>query len=225
MNHAAIMTWAWFNEGPSDKSDACPAYQACAEKARAADPTRFVTWASNKEDNDKCLDHATLVSFNSYPAWYYSSGDLKKPKEHWDSMAAYVKEHQRGKPFAISETGAGGVYEWAHNSSDAKWTTKYQTEIISADVDAALDNDDLSAITLWHFFDFKGNDDATKKCGPCEYLPGVSPPTCAYVDVNCDRPGGLNHKGVVDFWRRKKEAYGVVAAKYNATGERRGVVG
>ena len=26
MNHASILAWAWFNEGPSDRAEACPAY-------------------------------------------------------------------------------------------------------------------------------------------------------------------------------------------------------
>lgn len=31
-------------------------------------------------------------------------------------------------PFTISETGAGGVYEWT-NSSDPKWSQHYQNEV------------------------------------------------------------------------------------------------
>ena len=69
LNHASIMTWGWFNEGPSDKPAACPAYAACAARARARDPTRFGTWASSAKTSDACLEHASLVSFNSYPAW------------------------------------------------------------------------------------------------------------------------------------------------------------
>ena len=67
--------------------------------------------------------------------------------------------------------------------------------------------------------DFKGNDDAQKD-GPCDYLPDVSPPTCGYIDVSKNRPGGLNHKGSVDFYRREKPIFNIVAAKYNATSTR-----
>ncbi len=42
------------------------------------------------------------------------------------------------------------------------------------------------------------------------YKKGVYPPICDYIDVNCSRPGGENNKGVVDFWRRKKDAFYVV---------------
>mmetsp|Transcript_97079 Transcript_97079/g.301990 ORF Transcript_97079/g.301990 Transcript_97079/m.301990 type:complete len:531 (-) Transcript_97079:189-1781(-) len=220
LNHASIMTWAWFNEGPSDKAKACPAYSACAQRARSRDPTRFATWASNKELSDRCLEHATLVSFNSYPAWYSWPYVLRAPAWHWNRMASAVAAAHPGKPFIISETGAGGVYEWSDNSTDVYWSTRYQAEVIARDVDVALGNGNISGLALWHFFDFKANDQDTARCGPCRYLPGVEPPTCGRVDVRCSRPGGLNHKGVVDLWRRKKEAYDVVAARYNASLER-----
>ena len=58
LNHASIMAWAWFNEGPSQHEEACPAYAACAQYVRARDPTRFATWASNKLSEDTCLAHA-----------------------------------------------------------------------------------------------------------------------------------------------------------------------
>eukprot|EP00929_Paragymnodinium_shiwhaense_P046435 TRINITY_DN23639_c0_g1_i1.p1 TRINITY_DN23639_c0_g1~~TRINITY_DN23639_c0_g1_i1.p1 ORF type:complete len:464 (+),score=91.85 TRINITY_DN23639_c0_g1_i1:234-1625(+) len=215
MNHAAIMTWGWFNEGPSNSEKACPAYKACSDAALKRDPTRFRTWASNMEKKDKCLEHASLISFNSYPAWYWEKMNLSAPAAHWNDMADYVKTEFPGRPMVISETGAGGIYEWSENKTDAYWTQKYQVEVISRDVEVAMGNPRISGITLWHFFDFKGNDDAQATCGPCEYLPGVSPPTCSYVNVSCDRPGGLNHKGVVDFWRRQKQAYSVVGKMYN----------
>ena len=31
MNHASILTWGWFNEGPSSEPKACPAYAANAK--------------------------------------------------------------------------------------------------------------------------------------------------------------------------------------------------
>lgn len=212
LNHASIMTWGWFNEGQSDDSRACPAYEACASLVRGRDPSRFTTWADNREDKSKCLDHASLIAFNSYPSWYSNS----TPAEHWSRMATFVRSKYPGKPFVISETGAGAVYEWAHNSTDAKWTQRLQADIISQDVDVALNNSDISGVTLWHWSDFKANDKDTRNCGRCDYIPGVEPPTCGYINVDCNRPGGENHKGVVDFWRREKEAYHIASAKYNA---------
>ena len=80
---------------------------------------------------------------------------------------------------------------------------------------AAEANERISGLTLWHFFDFKVND-AAENHTACQYAPGVFPPTCTSITLSF-RPGGENHKGVVDFWRRPKPAYAQVAARYNAS--------
>ena len=61
-------------------------------------------------------------------------------------------------------------------------------------------------MAVWHFFDFKGNDDAQAD-GPCDYLPDYDPPICGFVNTTNKRPAGLNHKGVVDYWRRTKPVF------------------
>ena len=160
LNHPSIMTWAWFNEGPSTDEQACPAYAACADRAQTRDPTRFVTYASHNDvTEDKCLAHVSLISQNFYPAWAWYDGGLRRnlsaPAAHWDSWAKSVLQHYPGMPFVISETGAGGIFEWSDNQTAATWTTKYQAEVLSRDVDVALENDHLSGLTLFQFFDIK----------------------------------------------------------------------
>lgn len=217
MNHASIAFWAFFNEGPSNKAEACPGYQASSDAVQARDTTRFVTYASNKSpESDKCGKAATVLSHNGYPGWY-QKGD---PAYFWNNVAATTVA-LTNKPFIISETGAGGIYEWTHNTSATMWTLEYQTRIISQNVDNAISNPNISGISLWHFFDFKV-DDKWQNYTSCDYLPETEPPLCGYIDVDAskalDRPGGLNHKGVLDFYRRPKPIFSIVAAKYqNAT--------
>ena len=117
----------------------------------------------------KCYEHATLISFNNYPSWYNS-----QPPSWWNTAADAVHSGSVngtfGKPFTISETGAGGIFEWSNNATDVKWTLGYQANIIGGDVDVALANDHVSGITLWHFYDFK-----VDNCGatwPCKGRPG-----------------------------------------------------
>ncbi|KAG7352478.1 beta-galactosidase [Nitzschia inconspicua] len=212
MNHASIAFWAFFNEGPSDKEDACPGYQASSDAIQARDDTRFITYASNKSPvPDKCSNAATVLSRNGYPGWYQTSD----PSEYWNAIASAAA--LTTKPFIISETGAGGIYEWTHNTTATMWTLDYQTQVISQDVDNAIANPNISGICLWHFFDFKV-DDKWENNTHCDYLPDVEPPLCGYIDVDTSRalgrPGGLNHKGVVDFYRRPKPVFSIVAAKY-----------
>ena len=209
-NHPSIFVWGFWNEGPSDDKDACPGYNKNVEKLQALDSTRFVTWASNKKKDDQCLNDATLIAWNSYPGWY----DTSDPTEFWNDLADWTADKFPDKPVVISETGAGGIYEY-DNVTAIKWSLQYQSQVLLADVTVFLMNQNLSGLTLWHFFDFKGNDDATEY-GPCDYLPDIDPPVCGYIDISDHRPGGENHKGVVDFWRRPKPSYYIVMALYYA---------
>jgi len=59
-------------------------------------------------------------------------------------------------------------------------TLKYQAEIIGADVDVAISNENISGITLWHFYDFKVDNCGTK--WPCGGSGGQENNThCQYV--------------------------------------------
>jgi len=227
MNHPSIAVWGYFNEGPSDQALACPAYRQCADAIRDRDPagSRFITYASHKRLDDVCLDAVSMVSFNTYPGWYSKA----EPHRYWNHVAAELASGSvpgaHGKPFVISETGAGGIYEWSDNNTAVKWTLAYQSKVVGADVDEALSNGNVSGIALWHLMDFKV-DDRWENGTQCDYLPDVYPPICSYINTSSFRPGGLNHKGSVDFWRREKPVYRLVAAKYkNGTGDATSCIG
>lgn len=211
MNHPSIAFWAFFNEGDSDIPEACQAYQMSAEIIKSRDITRLVTYAARGPPHwDVCNAAADVISVNGYPGWYHPEWI---PKEYWTDLASYFTG--LGKPFIISETGAGGIYEWSDNATAARWTLAYQSQIIEADVEVGISNSNVSGMTLWHLFDFKAGD---QNHTACPYIPSVYPPTCSYINVSqSHRPGGENHKGSIDFWRRKKPIFDIVAAKYNAT--------
>jgi hypothetical protein len=220
INHPSVIFHGFFNEGPSDEISACSGYKTCAEtiqKRVGNPPTRLVTWASNKGSRDQCLHHADIVSFNSYPAWYTFPHNLSAIVPEWKSLANFVRQKFPEKPFTISEAGAGGVYEW-NNTTDPMWSQKFQAEVHNATATLAISDDSFSGITIWQFSDIKANDDATQKCGQCLYKNHPKslsfPWDCAYINVTCGRPGGENHKGVVDFWRREKLGFEVLTKIY-----------
>jgi len=119
---------------------------------------------------------------------YIEENNVSAVRPFWNDLAAWAASTQPGKPFVISETGAGGIYEWGTNATAAKWTLKYQGLVIAEDVAEAIENNNISGITLWHWTDFKGNDGAQRD-GPCDYVEGVYPPICAFIDVTQNRPG------------------------------------
>merc|ERR1711971_255093 len=88
----------------------------------------------------------------------------------------------------------------------------------------AINDDSISGISVWHFFDFKTSGIQQENNTHCHYdhpppetfeeLKRVGPPNCTLITA-ASRPGGANVKGMVDFWRREKPVFRVVAAQYN----------
>ena len=227
--HPSVFFHAFFNEGPTNDPKACVGYEASAAGIRAianidgAPPARLVTWADNKGPAGLCFASASVLSYNAYPGWYVNPGNVSEVPVFWGKDIAEGRAAWPEKPIFVSETGGGGIWEWRNDSSADPglfWSQKYQATLVSADASFLSTHKDVSGLTLWQFADIKANYGDTKSYGGCDYLPhgpwGATPWDCAYIDTSVKRPGGENHKGSVDFWRRKKEVFPLVAAIYAA---------
>merc|ERR1711988_1842411 len=98
-----------------------------------------------------------------------------------------------GKPFIISEAGAGGIV--GNHSSEQppeRWSLEYQSLVDGITTRYAMNSSNISGIALWQFFDIKVDDKNT----------------------STRRPGGINNKGVLDRYRNPKPAAKEVAAAY-----------
>jgi len=223
-SHPSVIMHAFYNEGPDDDPRACAGYNASAEAIRDAVPLshRMVTWASSSKEKGACYGIADILSFNDYPGWYTAS--LPQIEEVWRNHTDWVHAHYPSKPFIASETGAGAIYEWKNTSKSGghapKWSQEYQAEIVTADVSAVLGNERASGIAVWQFNDVKADPSdfhpqppgpTKQECLACDYSTPYNPTTpmeCSYISTtSCFRPGGENHKGAVDFWRRKKAGF------------------
>lgn len=83
------------------------------------------------------------------PGWYLDEGNASAPAPFWNEMASWVHETYPTVPFMVSETGAGGIYEWNDNVTDVKWSLKYQEEVVTADVQTVVENSQISSLTIW----------------------------------------------------------------------------
>lgn len=89
----------------------------------------LVSYATDKQGSDVCLDSVDVVGFNSYPGWFQGSDDLEA---NLASIPPFVrgeatlsKSKFPNKPFIKSEIGGESIYGW-DDALNGLWTQNYQ---------------------------------------------------------------------------------------------------
>ncbi|MCH7230875.1 hypothetical protein L0U85_08430 [Glycomyces sp. L485] len=197
-NHPSVIMWGVLNESPSHEPAVRPAYEELLGRLRELDAFRPVTYASNHIYEDGCLDLADVVSVNCYPGWY--GGGIADIPAELDRIAAHVdKSGHADKPLIISEIGAGAVPGW-RDQHHGMWTEEYQAELLETVVGHLAAQDRISGLSIWVLGDFRTTDAKHMLLG---------------------RPRSVNDKGVLDEYRRPKQAYGAVRRLYRRARESR----
>ncbi len=191
-NHPSVIMWGFLNEGRSKDEKAVPLYRDIAQTIRKNDKTRPITYASMFPFEDFCFDFVDIISVNTYPAWYNEDQEALRPLGDIDSRISSIQEHlektgQGGKPFIISEIGAGAIYGW-RDPLNAPWTETYQAEYLEKVCQRFIGDSKISGVSIWQFCDCR------------TYATG-------YALV---RPRAFNNKGSFDEYRRPKESVNIV---------------
>ncbi len=183
-NHPCIFIWGILNECASETLFGRSCYEKQFRLIREMDDSRPCTFASCKFFGDICFDLPDVVSCNLYPRWYVD----KPVRDYLNEVYDWIVEdgNGKGKPFIVSEIGAGGLYG-CHNSYHGKWTEEYQADALSEQVSECLKFSESMGVYIWQFCDVRVSS---------EWFAG--------------RPREMNNKGVVDEYRRPKAAYGRV---------------
>lgn len=183
-NHPCICVWGILNECASDDPYGFACYEEELALIRRMDPSRPTSYASCKFKTDICFGLPDIVSYNIYPLWYHDTPAEQYLRELW----TWVQEHTdgRGKPFLITEVGAGGIYGY-RNSHDGRWTEDYQAQALERQLRAILSDGHCQGVFIWQYCDVRISE---------EWWGG--------------RPRTMNNKGLVDEYRRKKLAYDTV---------------
>ena len=183
-NHPSIFIWGILNECASETLFGRSCYEKQFRLIREMDDSRPCTFASCKFFGDICFDLPDVISCNLYPRWY---GD-KPVRDYLNEVYDWIVEdgNGKGKPFIVSEIGAGGLYG-CRNAYHGKWTEEYQADALSEQVSECLKFSESMGVYIWQFCDVRVSS---------EWFAG--------------RPREMNNKGVVDEYRRPKTAYGRV---------------
>ncbi|MEI7437202.1 MAG: glycoside hydrolase family 2 TIM barrel-domain containing protein [bacterium] len=195
-NHPSVILWGFLNEGASDAEFARECYTRLIALIRALDPSRLVTYASNRYLKDIFLDQVDVVSFNFYPGWYSPDRETDRPLGEVlprirGDIEGLAKLGLSGKPFIISEIGAAALYG-CRDPHQGFWTEDYQAELLRLVCQESVDNPRIAGLALWQFCDIRTYQ------GSGALL----------------RPRGFNNKGTFDEYRRPKAACAVVKSVF-----------
>ncbi len=183
-NHPSIYIWGILNECASHTEYGRGCYERQLSLIRSLDRSRPRSFASCQFKTDLCFGLAEVVSYNIYPLWYHDT----PVEEYLADLYDWVQRETEGvgKPFLITEVGAGAVYGY-RTPEEVKWSEEYQQKAIEKQLRAILGHEGVSGVYIWQFCDGRVCD--------------------SWFQV---RPRTMNNKGIVDEYRRPKLAYGTV---------------
>ncbi len=182
-NHPSIIIWGCLNEAASDTEAGAEVYKKHLDYLKS-DDTRLNTFASNKCRMDLCLGMESVCSFNMYPYWYC---DISVSEYMQEIRERLEQTHNEKKPVIVSEYGGGGIYNF-HDVMRVKWSEEFQADLLERVTGELLEQKNLAGIFIWQYCDVRVSQEGERNW----------PMT---------RPLSRNNKGLVDEYRRPKQAY------------------
>ncbi len=182
-NHPSIYIWGILNECASDTEYGKSCYKTQFKLIGSLDPSRPHSFSSCRFKTDICFDLVDIVSYNIYPKWYHNT----PVADYLDDLYKWVQTTEgAGKPFLITEVGAGAIYGY-RTPANVKWSEEYQVQALEEQLNAILSYGDCSGVYIWQFCDVRVTNDWWST-----------------------RPRTMNNKGIVDEYRRPKLSYETV---------------
>lgn len=188
-NHPSIVIWGILNECASDTPEGRAMYQKQYGQIRELDRTRPVTSATCRHGKDLCLDLPDIVSFNMYSGWYQ---DVPVKERHEQEMDWIDEAGGKGKPVIVSEFGAAALYGF-RDRGHCKWSEERQADVIRENLEVYRGDERLTGVFVWQFADCR----VTEEGG------------WFATRARCH-----NNKGILDEYRRPKEAYDLIRNYY-----------
>jgi len=195
-NHPSVIIWSVANEVPSDTTAVRDYIDRATAYVKEIDPSRLVTFASDRHLQDICYGAVDVIATNEYFGWYY--GKMSDVGPLLDNL--HRKWPQ--KPIVVSEFGAGCALGRKPSALPARafdYSEDYQVELLRSHLGQILAPERsgyVAGSTIWVYNDFPD---------PARIAPS-QPPGHPFVNL----------KGLVTQHRQKKRAYAAVQKIYRA---------
>lgn len=188
-HHPSIIVWGLHNEIDTRTQAAYKVTKAFAETVRRLDATRPITYATMHPLEDTCLSLVDLISINKYFGWY--QGKMEDWQEFLHTFKAKLeKEGLSGRPIIVSEFGAGALYG-ENTFEEQKWSENFQAKYLEYTLKLFLNDPEVVGTYIWQYCDIR-----------------------TARELELSRPRSFNNKGIVDEYRKPKQAYWTVRKLY-----------
>jgi beta-glucuronidase len=191
----SYMVWSVGNEFPSDREPVAQYVVRATALVREIDPSRLVTFASDRRERDIAFDSVDFIAINEYFGWYY--GAISDLAPNLDKI------HGKGpnKPIVVSEF-AEAILGWrnpAPPDTGMDYSEDHQIKLIGTHLAHLFDparKGYMAGALLWVYADFP-NPSAFGRSA-------AHPPLASYT--NC--------KGLVTDDRRHKRVWDTVRQSF-----------
>ena len=195
--HASVVVWSVGNEFPSDREPVKRYVERAIALVREIDPTRLVTFASDRRERDISFGTVDFIAINEYFGWYYGAIP--------DLAANLDKLHQKwpAKPIVVGEFGAEGILGWtsaAPADTGMDYSEDHQIKLVGTHLGYILDparRSFMAGALLWVYADFP-NPSAFQRST-------AHPPIAAYMNCKGLVTDDRRHKRV---WQTVHDAFG-----------------
>jgi beta-glucuronidase len=136
---------------------------------------------------DNTYDYFDIVGINYWNGWYFGQ-TIEEGKVFLDDIAKNYPD----KPVIITSGGWEGIYGYHSYKKNEFWSEEQQAQYLEDMTNLYLSKDYIVGEIIWTFNDFRTSPWYVKEKGSNRFML---------------RPMELNHKGVVDSFRRPKLAY------------------
>ncbi len=188
-NETCIMFWSLFIECRTDADEAVDFVPGYIEMAKQLDPTRLTVHASIQPTIDRTYDYFDVVGVNHWTGWY-NGETLEEGSEMLDLIASRYPD----KPVMITSGGWEGIPGLHAYRSEVKWSEESQANYLESVTAMYQTKDYIAGQIMWTFNDHR-------------VMPWLDPDKSWNKGWWTQRPAEMNHKGVLDEYRRPKLAY------------------
>jgi len=199
--YPSVVVWSVGNEFSSEKESVAGYVKQTTDFVRKSDPTRLVTFASNRRKNDVCFGYVDFIAINEYFGWYHGDINDIGPCLDW------LHEKFPDKPILVSEFGSGGSADagsdtWPTNNQGC-FSLDCQVRFLKAHMNqifAPTRRDYVAGGLIWLYNDFDNFNDS-----------GFYKRPAKWTDVNL--------KGLVTIDRKRKPSFDMVKNYFNSLEE------